>query len=606
MFAQSLSLKPAPIDVAGELKRPKQPYSPWLLSCLPVALYFVCFFYFGINAPQFDDFQTVVRAVALLDTATDKLQWLISGYGEHRIAYVRLVAIVVHALTGSIDFMWMGFIGNLSLIGVIGILAVWFKRWQLERYFLPIPFILLQMHYHHNTFTAMMALQNLTILFWALLSLWWATTGRGWRLGAALVVAVIAVYTSGNGILVLGTAILVLLIRRQWPYALGGLVLGGLVLAGYFWDLHSITPSYSPHFMGTHIPQLLTFVVFFCGSYFDLLPNVLMSSLKADTPLWQSAMFGLRLLLPFVMGLLLVAGGWLFVVRWCLNDWLMSRKPDVRWLRRLAQPTSEAFVYRREASTFLAASITFILLSACIVAIGRLEVSLAQSFAIRYKVYAPLLLIMVYAVLLISVRREATRTTLHRVLLVVSVIICANSYVQHLSQIQGNRNTALSGLYTMQVSGTWPVYGAYYGNIDSMMQVAIDKGMYQLDEHRMQPVSTLRSDLQRPCPTISVAFDTTNLVARLQLRQSPVALSLPGAAPNDGAYFVLHDKQRTYLFSAHPDRNVWGMCQSGLSCVIDRTNSMLTPGSYKIALMTYCRGQRRLYNTAYQVKLASR
>lgn len=597
-------ISPKSVTQESVLSYQARPYWPWLLSCLPVALYFFSFFYFGINAPQFDDFQTVVRSVALFDKADSLLQWLISNYGEHRIAYVRLVAVAVHRLTGSINFVWMALIGNLSLVGVIIILGAWFKRWKLERYFLPVPFILFQMHYHHNTFTAMMALQNLTILLWALLTFWWVADGRGWRLGGALFIAIVAMYTSGNGMFVLATALLTLVIRRQWTYALGGLVIGSIALVGYFWNLHSVTPNYSPYFLVTHFPQFVAFIIFFCGSYFDLLPNVLMRSATGDASWYQFAAFGLRLVLPFIVGLLLLLGGGLFVLRWCLNDWFINNPPQIRWLLRFITRTARPFIYHREASLFLAAGITFILLSASIVAIGRLEVSLAQSFAIRYKVYAPLLLILVYGVLLISARREATRKRLHRVLLVVGVLICVNSYVQHINQIQANRNTALSGLYSMQVSGTWPVYGSFYGNIDSVMHLAVDKGMYQLSGHGTEPVSTLRNDLHKPCPTVSVSFDTTNLTARLELKHPPLMVLLPSTEPNDGAYFILHNEQQTYVFSAHPNRNLLGIYQPGYWCTIERSSLTLRPGLYKITLMTRCHGQRRLYSTVNQLKLA--
>jgi len=569
-----------------------------LLTGIPIAIYFACFFYYSINAPQFDDFQTIIRSVITFDEAKSRLHWLLSQYGEHRIGYIRFIAIILQRLTGKIDFVWMGLIGNASLIGVVVILYRWFKQWGLERYFLPVPFILFQMNYHHNTFTAMMALQNLTILLWALITLWWVSTSHGWRLWAALATAVLAVFTSGNGLFVVITAILVLIYRCQWKYVAIWTLIGGGALMGYFWGLDMVRPSYNLTFLTTHALQLSAFAIFFGGSYFDLLPNVLMSSV-GHVPFHSAALFYARLVLPFGMGLVLITASLLLIGRLLPIDCYLKQSQKskvIRWI-------TNRFVYQREASVFLAAVLLFILLTAGVVALGRLDIGMSQSFAIRYKIYAPLMLICCYAALLVNIRNQALRGKFYQLLLISSLVIGFNSYVQNLNQIQTNKRTAFSGLQNMAVNRSWAVYGEDYGNIDSVMQTAIDRHMYQINLAKTSLFTRLNHDLKRPCPAITVEFDTTALAAHLRVLHSPLDLSLLTAGTSEGPYFVVYNDQRQYLFPAQPDRSVVGNYQSGFHCDVKRTSQSLVPGVYKIAVMTTGRRVSRLYHTRYRMNL---
>src|SRR5919199_3025636 len=220
-----------------------------LLSAVPVLAYFTYFFHFSINAPQFDDFQSIIRAIITYGTSRNRFDWLTTQYVEHRIAYVRLVSLFVYKLTGSIHFTGIGFIGNLSLVGILVLLALWFNRWKLLPYFLPVPIVLFQMNYHHNTFTSMMAVQNLGIIFWALLTFWLLSKRCQWKQLVALFPAVIAVYTSGNGICVMLIGISMLLYQRRWlpltVWALIGTAAVSWYFRGFHWGNSTFSASYA-------------------------------------------------------------------------------------------------------------------------------------------------------------------------------------------------------------------------------------------------------------------------------------------------------------------------------------------------------------------------
>lgn len=573
----------------------------FLLSAVPVLAYFAYFFHFSINAPQFDDFQSIIRAVITYDTSQNWLDWLTTQYVEHRIAYVRLVSLLVYKLTGSINFIDISFIGNLSLVGVLIILGFWFNRWKLLPYFLPVPVILFQMNYHHDTFTAMMAVQNLGILFWALLTFWLLSEERKWQQVVALLPAIVAVYTSGSGLFVILIAIATLAFRRQWIPVMIWILVGGIAIGWYFRGFYWGNSIFSASYAIQHLPQLITFAIFFCGSYFDLLPNVLMSEYAGPTmPGYMSLAFYSRLLLPFIGGILLIIFMLVIVVRWLLPD-QYSKFARSLYVTRL----TAYFSVNRSANTFLVASMLFLLVTALVVTLGRFGAGLGLAFAIRYKVYSPLMVIFCYAAFWVNVRqnKRADFRPVYRIILISSLFVGLNSYYQHINQIQFDRRTALSGLFNMKVNNHWTVYGSYYGNIDSVMRIAVREGMYQLEQPGLSAIMPVkRADFKRQ-PALSISLDSIYAYTKLSVKNSPFVMSYLKAGPDAGPYFIFYDNKRTYLLPARTDRNLLGAYKSGFFYGIDHFTLDLVHSRYNVAIMTTDSSSMQFYRTTHQLQL---
>jgi hypothetical protein len=572
-----------------------------LLSVAPVLAYFVYFFHFSINAPQFDDFQSIIRAIITYDTSQNWFDWLTTQYVEHRIAYVRLVSLFIYKLTGSINFTAISFIGNLSLVGVLVLLGLWFNRWKLLPYFLPVPVILFQMNYHQDTFTAMMAVQNLGILFWAMLTFWLLSEGRRWQQLTALLPAMAAVYTSGSGLFVVLIGIVLLLFQHRWLpltiWLLVGTAAIGWYFRGFYWGNSLFSGSYAIH----HLPQLIAFAIFFCGSYFDLLPNVLMSECAGpNMPGYLSLVFYGRLLLPFLGGLLLIVLMAVIVLHWLLPDLYADkiRSP-------LAAKLAANFSVNKSANTFLVAFLLFLLATAFVVTLGRFGAGLGLAFAIRYKVYSPLMVIFCYAAFWVNVRPEKRINfrAMYVTVLVLSSFISLNSYYQHINQIQFDRRTALSGLFNMKVNDHWTVYGSYYGNIDSVMRVAVSKGIYQLEQPDLPALMPVKKvDLQGK-PTLSFGLDSTYGYTKLYVRKSPFVMSYLTAGPDAGSYFIFYDNRKTYLLPARLERNLIGSYRSGFSYGIDHFTLDLVHSRYRVAIMTTDSNSMQFYQTTQQLQL---
>lgn len=575
--------------------------SRWLwLSVWPVGLYFACIGLLSIDAPQNDDFQSIVHDLIAYDTAPDRLQWLMAQYVEHRIASVRLVVLAWQRLTGRLNFTALNVLGNLSLVGVLWLLAQWFSRQRALAYFLPVPFILLVLNYHHNTFVSMMALQNLSVLFWAALTLWWIADGRQWRPWVAILPALLCLYTSGNGLLLLPLVIALLLGQRRWRLALVWSVVVLAAVVAYCWQFSPGRVNHKLSFLLPQLPQISAFVVFFVGSYADLLPNVLQrASAHSDSLLARGVFYG-RLLIPFGAGLLLLGGGLLCCLRWWLNRFGMRRTSNDGRLRRLlvGPPASGT-----ASNTFIVGMMLFVLLTAVMVAIGRINGGIAQSFAIRYKIYSPLLVCLLYAYATTNWRSVARQRRLFGVALAGSVLIWINSYAQHLSQVQHNRHVTVAGLFNWQTNGTWAVYGSTYGDIDTVLRQAQQRRLYVPDTTLLRPLANLPASLRQPLPAAIVTIDSTERTWELNVAQTPLNLPSLARSPADGGYFVLYDARHTYLIPALTHRDAFGQQTSGLWAFLEQTTHGLAPGTYQVAVMTIQRGQRQLLSSGRQINL---
>jgi hypothetical protein len=546
----------------------------WLLMALPVLAYFAGYALLTQNLPRNDDPPATLPILLAFHDGHDWLRVLFEQYVEHRIAYPRLMTLLVQQAGGALDYRWLGFVGNLSLLGTLLVCWSWFRRWGLRAYFLPVPFILFQFGYHHNTFVAMMALQNLSIVCWALLTCWWLGGDRPWQRYAALATALLATFTSGNGGLLFPIGIGFWLLQRRWTAALLWAVVGGLALGFYFWQRESIAHGDRLALL----PTMMGFLVFFCGSYFDVLPNVLRSTAEGGNAGLQ-ALFALRMALAFGGGLLVLAG-----VGYLLFSWL--RQPGRTAGKLLAQTPL----------TFLALGLLFLLGTALIVTQGRADGGLSQSFAVRYKIYSPLFVILLYAGALW--RWPRYRRGLLRGTLAVSVVLGASSFFQNLNQISQQNTRPRTGWYNFTHNGTWAVDGRFYGDVDTLLRGAVRRGLFGPGPDLLTPFADVRpvADTLPHWPVL-VQREGTGWQVRSD-RGGGTSLFDEASA---GAYVVISRDTTRFLLPTEPNRRALGTYAPGFRGYIDPTSPDIPPGTYRVGIYQLGAGTRRLYQTRYSV-----
>ncbi|MCE6991554.1 hypothetical protein [Dyadobacter sp. CY323] len=208
---------------------------PFILTLLPVAVYLI--YAFTNSSPLFfaDDFHLLKTVVWMHDTdsLSEKFKLLIQQHNEHRIVVPRLLTYLDYKLEGHINWPTLIVVGNLLWIAVLWFFWKAFKSLNVPFWmFIPIPWIFLQPQYSDNVTWSISILQQSVIVFWFGLFCFLCAK-RLYK--QALIVAVMATFTHGNGIFSFLIGITFLSLDRNWKGALkwlGVLILVGLI---YFW-----------------------------------------------------------------------------------------------------------------------------------------------------------------------------------------------------------------------------------------------------------------------------------------------------------------------------------------------------------------------------------
>lgn len=209
-----------------------------LVLAIPVLILFVILACWSENIVFHDDYALLAFLLDWTDPALawgDKLQRLIEPHNHHRIVYDRLVTLATYYLTGRINILAMILLGNAALLGIVWRLWRLFRQTQLPVwYFIPVPWWLLNLQSHENMLWGMAALQNFTVIWFMLEAL--HRLVRRDRIAGPLLLSVAALFTSGNGLLVVVVGSLI--VGWQWKQRSDGWVwVGGIALALtlFFW-----------------------------------------------------------------------------------------------------------------------------------------------------------------------------------------------------------------------------------------------------------------------------------------------------------------------------------------------------------------------------------
>ena len=259
---------------------------------LPIGLFWYVWETYAANVPKWDDH--VLRFFLFaLDEETSfsgKVYQFVKQHNEHRIVYDRLIAWLDYHLTGKLNFVHLMFVGNLSLLGLIALFGrvlnqsagaqggAFTRRtsvnWRVGMTYLPpVAFLLLNLSHWENMFWGMAALQNFTVMLWVFLAIYVIAYTQ--KTGLALILALAATLTSGNGLLVWPVGFGMLLLktgiagRKEYKVILQWGAGAILSFAGYFWGYQN--PPGNPPLRSSFL-QLIKGWLAFNGSAAEALP----------------------------------------------------------------------------------------------------------------------------------------------------------------------------------------------------------------------------------------------------------------------------------------------------------------------------------------------
>ncbi len=328
------------------------------LGVLIIAAYYALVVLKSQNIPFTDDLSILASLYDIRTAPTSRamLTVLLSFHNEHRLLLPRLVALVLTKLNGGlIDFRWWVWAGNGFLLVILGVFYRAFRTYQKPFVlFIPVVLLLFQPVFTELTYWGMAALQNIGVLALAAVVLYLASQpGQSpARFGLVIVLTGTAILTGVNGLLLLVSVGIVLVIQRQYRRVAIWLAVGGLTTVlywtGFSWGVNS----------ETHVPDsfsLPTSTLSFLG---------LMGAF-IDSQRYASASVVIGIIVAGLLGHVAVRRVW----------------PVAKYTRS-------------HAVLFLLAFSSFILLTLAVIAVSRpFEAALHVS---RYKIYPVLLLISLY------------------------------------------------------------------------------------------------------------------------------------------------------------------------------------------------------------------
>lgn len=228
----------AEIRTAPRLGRIPLAYLAGLLIALPVLGYGLLLTVVSVDIPYLDDYDTVLRFL-LEARAADAapLKLVFAQHVEHRLVFLRAVALTMVGVTGQVDFVafaWIGFAGLLLL--ALGLFAALRPDGSMAARlvaFAPTLWILFQPQFWDAYFWATSALSNLWVLPLALATL--LVLGREGPAAffGAVALSSLTILTQGNGVLVLPAGLLLLALQNRRAAAGAWAATGALLVALY-------------------------------------------------------------------------------------------------------------------------------------------------------------------------------------------------------------------------------------------------------------------------------------------------------------------------------------------------------------------------------------
>lgn len=484
------------------------------LLLIPVIVFWAVWASYAVNVPKWDDH--VLKWFLLKfeegPSLFEKIYQLFRQHNEHRIVYDRLVTWLDYSLFGKFSYVHLMAVGNLSLLGLVALFGVVLSRsktlpitrqngrssvnWADGLLYLPpVAYLLLNLSQWENMFWGMAALQNFTVILWVVWTIYLLSFTR--HVGAALVMAVVATLTSGNGLLVWPVGLILLLLqvvsRTQIRFTSVVIWLTGAVISVGLYFLHYIKPAGNPPNQASFTALVRGWLAFngSAAEAFSIQP---------------------------VVGSCVVLGGLCVVLMASICLYILKK-----WLERRTFAPFDLF--------FLGVA-AFLIGTSVVVAWTRTGFGINTLLTSRYKLYSLLILSLLYSYLVSQLPRPAKPWVL-RLGLAFSILLMASSYLTYL----GDTVWLRQWLLTSESFNRTHLTNRGDVSLDSVTQryLNLPSGFYD----------TALSTLYTATPSATVPVNVQKIPGGYTLTNT----TLPAQGLGDnGNYLLLRSAKRIYLF----------------------------------------------------------
>ena len=541
----------------------RYPGLPVILLCAILGvIHIVIVLTYAVNLPDWDDYDAVLKFTGNFIREGDfmvRLRSIFSQHNEHRIAFDRMVIVLSLLIGGGINFKALIIIGNVLLFALFFLIAKIFEEHTSRNYLLlaPVPFLFFNLGSYENYLWAMASLQNIGVILFALLStylLFRSKKVRNPEFVLSLFFALVATYTSGNGMLSLVTGLAALIVRKE-NFRLILVWAGATVLfiSLYFYGYSSI--SQHPGVIDTLISKPDQLV-----SHFFVLVGRISGTLAGSTFL------GFALVVTF-----------LFLI-----------------ITRFAGSKSHVLYF----------CLFFLFASCCLTSLSRAGFGVHQAMAVRYTLYSSLIIIFLYF-LIISETGYAIAKVIPWALActVVALYVYADAYRYYMMDVRDRYKKLVHGAACFYEGNRYS-YLSYPDQEEAkrILDESRKLGIYAIPFTTYGDIQSRKRGLQLPAETnnIAYAFEFTPDSNMLFIDNSWAYVEGLNT-DRMNTFVVLLGDGHTYIFDTYkhlrPDvtaaMNAGYLDFSGFSLLADQSG--IEPGRYRVGLLI-----KRLHTTAFE------
>jgi hypothetical protein len=216
---------------------------------LPIVIFYLLLARAAVDLPFFDDYPAVLDFlnihVQLPTIGAKALHLLVAQHAEYKLLFENCIFVIERAWLGHVSFLVLMALGNAFVLLIFLLLwrasLVQVAPWRRALLIAPTAYLLFQLQYASTLDWAMGSLQNLPVLFFALLSLWLLPQSGRAFFAAACAAMLLSIASSGNGFVLLLVGALFLFARKAWREVLVWSALGAMALTGYLYhyNFHS-------------------------------------------------------------------------------------------------------------------------------------------------------------------------------------------------------------------------------------------------------------------------------------------------------------------------------------------------------------------------------
>ena len=381
---------------------------PALLVLLPPIAFYAVLGIATINFPLRDDYDTILNfanGLAGQSALHGKIALLLASQSNEYKLYILHIAVWLQAsVTHHVDFRVLIGLGDVFVL-LLGLL-LWKQLLpgcsDLRRkliYFVPISCLLFELRYQEATDWATAALQHMPCLFFSFAAIYLVRSQSRGKFCLGLVCVALAIFSSGNGFLVVPVGLVSLILDRKFTRAIGWMGVFAACAAIYF-----------QHYTRTNLQakQGVAFSLFHVHPVYFLL---FLGSIVARPYLAAGVLLGLALCV-------LVA--------------------YFAFTGSLRQPTSTAYC------------MLYLMLTALVVAAMRGDVDAMQISTSRYTIYSALVLIFSWMLALerqgSDISAQGPTVWLTNTVVAASVLFAASTYVTGYRAIQKTNQALIKGM----------------------------------------------------------------------------------------------------------------------------------------------------------------